>query len=233
MVEVDKSGQLIVGAGDGTVAVMTPELKVKTKFVCDGEVTSISFTGDKITVGTSKSNIYELNSTTEKLEGKLISSCHYGTINDIQFPQSSSEIFVTAGGSDIRIWNASSLSQLVLITVPNLKCTSVVFKKDGSSVISGWSDGKIRAFGPQSGREQYTITDAHNPSVTALAVTEAYNSHGDFHIVSGGEGLSSLNVDGQVRVWDVTRESRSLIHAMKEHKGIQSSYYRNCILYPN
>ena len=189
VVEIDKSGQLILGAGDGTVAVMSPELKVQKKYVCEGKVTSISFSGDKITVGTSKSNIYELTSTAENLGGKLISSCHYGTITDIQFPQSSSEIFMTAGGSDIRIWNAKSLSQLVLITVPNLKCTSVAFKKDGSSIISGWSDGKIRAFGPQSGREQYIITDAHNPSVTAVAVTETYNSHGDFHIISGGEGI--------------------------------------------
>ena len=32
---------------------------------------------------------------------------------------------------------------------------------DGKSIISGWSDGKIRAFGPQSGKLLYTILDAH------------------------------------------------------------------------
>ena len=64
----------------------------------------------------------------------------------------------------------------------------MTFKKDGSSIITGWNDGKIRAFGPQSGRLQYVINDAHKPVVTALAVTEAFNNHGDFRIVSGGEG---------------------------------------------
>jgi cilia- and flagella-associated protein 52 len=188
VVEIGTDGQVFVGAGDGTVAIMTPDLKIKSKYVFDGEVTSISYAGEKVNVGTSKSNIYELTPAGEKLEGKLVSACHSGTVTDINFPQSSSEIFVTSGGSDIRIWNAKTLSQLVLITLPNITCTCVVFKKDGSSIISGWSDGKIRAFGPQSGREQYVINDAHTPSVTALAVTEAYNSQGDFHIISGGEG---------------------------------------------
>jgi WD40 repeat protein len=192
VVEIGPDGQVFVGAGDGTVAIMTVDLKIKSKYICDGEITSISFAGDKVNIGTSKSNIYELNPTSDKLEEKLVSACHSGTATDIQFPQSSSEIFVTSGGGDIRIWNAKTLSQLVLINLPNLTCTSIIFKKDGSSIISGWSDGKIRAFGPQSGREQYTINDAHTPSVTALAVTEAYNSQGDFHIISGGEGKQGL-----------------------------------------
>jgi hypothetical protein len=37
---------------------------------------------------------------------------------------------------------------------------------DGGSIVSGWSDGKIRAFAPQSGRLLYTINDAHS-AVTA------------------------------------------------------------------
>ncbi len=55
----------------------------------------------------------------------------------------------------------------------------------------GWSDGKIRAFGPQSGRLQYEIHDAHKRGVTALAVTEP-NQDGIFRIVSGGAGIYSL-----------------------------------------
>lgn len=33
---------------------------------------------------------------------------------------------------------------------------------DGKSIITGWADGKIRAFGPQTGKLQYTIVDAHS-----------------------------------------------------------------------
>ena len=39
---------------------------------------------------------------------------------------------------------------------------------DGKSIVSGWSDGKIRAFLPQSGDLLYVINDAHNHGVTAV-----------------------------------------------------------------
>jgi WD40 repeat protein len=45
-----------------------------------------------------------------------------------------------------------------------------------------------------------------------LAVTSALNDRGDFRIVSGG-------VDGQVRVWKITKNTQNLEHALKEHKG--------------
>lgn len=76
----------------------------------------------------------------------------------------------------------------------------------------GWDDGKIRGFGPESGLLQYTITDAHKDGVTALDVCDPSNEAGDFRLVTGG-------VDGQVRVWKVTREKQSMENAMKEHKG--------------
>lgn len=41
------------------------------------------------------------------------------------------------------------------------ECYCIAFMPDGKSLISGWSDGKIRAFGPQSGKLLYTIHDAH------------------------------------------------------------------------
>jgi WD40 repeat protein len=97
-------------------------------------------------------------------------------------------LFATAADDDIRLWNTHTGKELLRISVPNIQCKCVTFKKDGSSLISGWSDGKIRAFGPQSGRIQYVIHDAHKGFVTALAVTEALNHDGDFRILSGGQG---------------------------------------------
>ncbi len=74
----------------------------------------------------------------------------------------------------------------------------------------------MRAFGPESGRLQYTINDVHKGAVTALAVTDPVNADGDFRIVSGGD-------DGQVRVWKVTKQKQTLECAMKEHKGTSAS----------
>ena len=55
--------------------------------------------------------------------------------------------------------------------VPKLECFCVQFMNDGKSIISGWNDGTIRAFYPQSGKPMYVINDAHNHGVTALAAT--------------------------------------------------------------
>ena len=37
--------------------------------------------------------------------------------------------------------------------------------QDGKQVLTGWSDGKIRVFGPESGKELYSIHDAHHGEV--------------------------------------------------------------------
>ena len=45
------------------------------------------------------------------------------------------------------------------------------FMPDGKSLISGWNDGKVRAFLPQSGKLFYSINEAHPGQVTAIAGT--------------------------------------------------------------
>ena len=72
---------------------------------------------------------------------------------------------------------------------------------------TAWDDGKIRAFYPQSGKPMYTIHDAHNKGVTALACTS------DSHSVVSGGG------EGQVRVWEVTCSGQHMKAALKEHTG--------------
>jgi WD40 repeat protein len=123
-------------------------------------------------------------------EPVLTNTCHYAPVTDIAFPEHSGDIFATASDVDVRIWNLKTCQELLRVAVPNLECKCITFKKDGTSLITGWSDGKIRAFGPQSGRLQYQINDAHKKCVTALAVSDPYNDRGDINIVSGGEGMS-------------------------------------------
>ncbi|EGF78625.1 hypothetical protein BATDEDRAFT_26475 [Batrachochytrium dendrobatidis JAM81] len=205
-----KGDEVIVGCGDGVIAKLSlPKLSIVKKTKINGSVTSITFDDEKqFFAGTAYSNIYTV--MLDEFSPTLKSTCHYASINDICFPTESSDVFATASDTDIRIWNAHTSTELLRIAVANLECKCITFKKDGSSLISGWNDGKIRAFGPQSGRLQYEINDAHKRCVTALAVTEPFNSAGDFRVVSG---------DGQVRVWRITKQVQHLEDAMKEHKG--------------
>ncbi|KAL3895076.1 MAG: hypothetical protein SGCHY_004911 [Lobulomycetales sp.] len=206
-----KNQSIIVGSGDGTIATLAlPQLNILSTAKVAGSVTSITFDDDKsFWVGTSKSNMYLVNPGTEP---QLKNTCHYSSINDIAFPEHSGDIFATASDTDVRIWNLKTSQEMLRVEVPNLECKCVIFKKEGSSMITGWTDGKIRAFGPQSGRLQYQINDAHKKCVTALAVTDPYNEHGDINVISGGE-------DGEVRVWKISKHIQVLEHAMKEHKG--------------
>lgn len=91
--------------------------------------------------------------------------------------------------------------------MPNKTCTSIVFARDGSSIVSGWDDGKIRAFYPESGKLMYVINDAHQRGVTSIAMTSDCK-----RIISGG-------AEGQVRVWLIRPDSQTLEATMKEHKN--------------
>ena len=82
-----------------------------------------------------------------------------------------SEVFATCSMNDIRIWNAKNRQELLRIQVPNVECHTVSFMHDGKSIVSGWSDGQIRAFLPQSGKLLYVINNAHMHGTTALATT--------------------------------------------------------------
>lgn len=223
---------IIVGSGDGTVGIVrikqtsagkksNPKgsslVLVKQEKV-EGEVYSVAIAddgGQSFYVGTSRSNIYKMNFTSMKAD--LIETCHYHGINDVCFAHGSSELFVTCSDDDIRIWNAPQAKELRRINVPNLTCYSVFVMKDGHSIISGWNDGKIRAYSPVTGTLLYTVNDAHNKGVTSLRGSSDCRK-----IISGGG-------DGQVRVWKIkttttTHTNRPNIMitmecAMKEHKS--------------
>jgi WD40 repeat protein len=207
-----KGDAVIVGCGDGTLAELNfPKLNITKTSKLVGGVTSISFMNPTtFYAGTDKCNIYRVQE--KDLQATLQSTCHFTAINDIAFPLGASDVFATASDGDVRIWNAKSGAELLRIKEPNRECKTITFNKAGSSLISGWNDAKIRAYGPQSGRLQYEINDAHKGVVTALAVTDVTNNQGAFRIVSGGG-------DGEVRVWAVTKSTRTLEHSMKEHKG--------------
>ncbi|KAL6618439.1 WD40 repeat-like protein [Neocallimastix californiae] len=210
---VPGTDKVIVGSGDGTVALMktTGKMNIISKVKIEGKVTSLCFDNQKrILAGTSTSSLYMIDLKT--FEATLKNTCHFSEVNDVCFPQNCSTIFATASDNDIRIWNIANCEELLRITVPNLHCKCLTFNKDGNSLITGWDDGKIRAFGPQSGRLQWEINDAHKKCVTAVTVSNVINEYHDYKIISGGD-------DGCVRVWGITKNYQVLENNLKEHKG--------------
>lgn len=202
------NGDLLVGAGDGTIAkVSTVNMGVKSEAKVMGSATSITLTADSthFFCGTDKATIYWCN--TDNINPELRNTCHYDRINDIAFPAGYSELFATCSLNDIRVWNASTRQELLRIEVPGLECHTISFMANGKSILSGWNDGKIRAFLPQSGKLFYAINDAHNHGVTALAPTNDCT-----RIVSGGQ-------EGEVRIWRIGAQTQIMEASLKEHRG--------------
>jgi len=201
-------GDLLIGTGDGTIAKISSErLNIKEQTKVLGGVTSLTLTkdGTHFFCGTSLSNIYWAD--TPSLTAELRNTCHHERINYVCFPMGYSEVFATCSIADIRVWNATTRQELLRIQVPNMECHCIDFMRDGRSIVSGWSDGKIRAFLPQSGKLLYVINDAHQHGVTGLATSSDCG-----RIVSGG-------MEGEVRVWRIGRQTQSMDASMKEHRS--------------
>jgi WD40 repeat protein len=75
---------------------------------------------------------------------------------------------------------------------------------DGKSIVSGWSDGKIRSFLPQSGKLFWIIDKAHKAfekfsgGCTCICVTLDCEN-----VISGG-------TDGEVRLWNIGKQTKTL-----------------------
>ena len=206
---------IIAGAGDGAVQILNPKLEPIPSHRAEltGAITSLSLAPDSKSfyVGTELSQRYSIDISTFTPE--LRATCHFGPINDVKFPANCSDIFVTASVQDIRVWNAKQRQELLRIQVPNATCNAIDITPSGTTIISAWSDGKIRAFYPESGKLKFMVPDAHTDEVTALTACASDDDLGpEWRMVSGGK-------DGQVRVWKVLADTQLMIHSVKEHRG--------------
>lgn len=171
-----------------------------------GKVTSVALDQSRVEalIGTADGNRYLMD--IDEFSPELRGTAHEDTINDIAFPAHSSELFVTCAGTDVRLWNSDKRTELLRIQVPNLVCHCCTILENGTAIVTGWDDGKIRAFTPESGKLLFCITDAHVDCVTAINAT-----HRCDRILSGGK-------DGRVRVWNISGSTQTMEMTFKEHK---------------
>uniref|UniRef100_A0A9J7XT27 Cilia- and flagella-associated protein 52 n=2 Tax=Cyprinus carpio TaxID=7962 RepID=A0A9J7XT27_CYPCA len=205
--KVLKTGDLLVGSGDGMLSLCSGGNFKTINVQLEGGVTSVTLRGDgqQFYVGTEAAQIYSLGYIDFKPE--LIATNHNSAVKDVAFPFGTSELFATCSQNDIRVWHTESSKELLRIMVPNITCNALGFMQDGRSIFSAWNDGKIRVFTPESGKLKLIIHNAHSMGVTAIAATNDCK-----RIVSGGG-------EGQVRVWEIFKDSYRLIEIMKEHKA--------------
>mmetsp|Transcript_21998 Transcript_21998/g.20006 ORF Transcript_21998/g.20006 Transcript_21998/m.20006 type:complete len:654 (-) Transcript_21998:75-2036(-) len=204
---------IVAGAGDGVIIYLNTQLQTVAgyKTQLKGGITSLFLHPDQnqFVVGTDQCNRYELSRDLQS--AVLKTSCHSGPVNDVAFPNGCADLIITSSQGDIRVWNIKLKQELLRIQVPNLECLSCLVSPTGSSIVSGWDDGKIRAFYPETGRMKFIIPNAHTEKVTALAIADS-DAKSPWRIISGG-------AEGRVRVWNCTSTHQIMVTSLKEHRG--------------
>ena len=106
------TGDVVVGGGDGSVSVLDREsMKILAVTKLASGVTSCVAApgvhkdgGFGLYCGTDSCNIYYLKySPTQGFLSELVQTCHSQAVNDVAFPKGYSEVFATAGSSDVRV----------------------------------------------------------------------------------------------------------------------------------
>ena len=199
---------LLLGSKEGIIAKINfNDFRIKKEGKVLGGVTSMTLTTEcaYFFCGTEQSNIYWVE--TASLKSEIRNTCHNDRVNDIHFPYEYSGVFGTCGKEDIRIWNTETRQEHLRIHVPNIECYCFDFMRDGKSIYSGWNDGKIRTFLPQSGKLLYAINECHANGVTAICAT------------SDGRKIVSGGMNGEIRVWKIGNQSQTMETSLKEHRG--------------
>jgi WD40 repeat protein len=85
---------------------------------------------------------------------------------------------------------------------------------DGKSIVSGWTDGNIRSFLPQSGKMFWIIKDAHPAGKGAYGGVTCICSTQDC------ESVVSAGIDGEVKLWNIGKQVKKLQSSQKQHQGL-------------
>jgi WD40 repeat protein len=84
---------------------------------------------------------------------------------------------------------------------------------DGKSIVSGWTDGKIRSFLPQSGKMYWVINKAHSDmgrnqgGVMVICTTQDC------------ENVLSSGTDGELKLWNIGKQVKTCQSSQKMHSS--------------
>ncbi|KAG2389568.1 hypothetical protein C9374_014128 [Naegleria lovaniensis] len=207
------NGHVITGGGDGSITIFDcQQIVKKQKISNNGGITSLSIFGSEfILAGTDDGEILKI--TLDKLESCLIARNHAKSIYGVDFPYGLSDKFATISENcEVIYWDVANylpetqckFAQTDSMKGSNVFPVSCAFIKDEISILlTGWSDGSIRAVDCETGEQLWTLVNAHRNAVTKIDT-----SHNNKFFVSAGQ-------EGDVRVYAM--KTRQLVCSFKEH----------------
>lgn len=196
----------IVGGGDGTLSQW--EVQGNRCFEINrvnlvGGLSGLSAAPDfsEILGGTNLGFHYRIR--TNDLSNSILSENHTQPMTYVNFPIGVSDKFATSSeDGTIRIWDSSNYTAISRCLANN-GGTPQCFYLTLEIVISGWEDGKVRAFRADNGQVLWQIDNVHRGGVSSITVS--LNQR--FFCTGGAEG--------EVRVWEI--RTREMVSHLKEH----------------
>ena len=141
----------------------------------------------------------------------LLCENHTKPVLSVWFMPNVSDRFITCcEDGTVRLWDSNSYTvtaRCVASSNQNAPGTGGNFPLcaifTDEVILSGWSDGKIRAYRVDNSQLLWQIDNAHKGGVTSICLASSCK-----FVCSGG-------MEGEVRVWEI--RSRELISHLKEH----------------
>lgn len=199
---IEFNNTVYAGSGDGKIKKLQGadnKWSIVAEAQLPGKVVSMCM-GREMIAGTSLGCIFRL------MPGDLTNTLHsespIGPVRDVSFGLRSDMFLVIDAAGFARIWDSSDYT-VVLRVGPSSRAEgfSCAVGEDGC-VLTGWKDGYIRCYDPQSSSLRWEVPNAHKGAVTSLFINSNY-------ILSGGE-------DGALRVW--TRSSHQLLAQFTDNR---------------
>eukprot|EP00835_Amoeboradix_gromovi_P001337 NODE_59_length_25653_cov_0.289622.p3 type:complete len:568 gc:universal NODE_59_length_25653_cov_0.289622:12775-14478(+) len=196
--------QILLGGGSGTVAVANiSNLNIIYKIDLKSAVYNLKVASNSQIFGIFGDGTIKIISRDLK-NVTIFKQSHLQGINCTATLKKTSNLILTGSFKDVFLWDLVNEKVAQTYSVPGKSCQSICVPEDGSEVVTGWDDGCIRVFNPESGTLKYEINNAHKNSTTALNTVIL---NGNRHIVSGGG-------EGYLRIW----KGDSLVQSLSEHK---------------
>lgn len=195
---------LVVGGGDGSLTSFDAELGVVHQTRVNGAVVAISFNrdGSEFVAGTSAGFIYRVRSS--DFGALVVCENHSAAVIAVAYPQERSDRFATLSlDCTVRVWDASEYRVVTMVHIKDaMQPTCLVYTLD--ALITGWADGVVRCYHPDTGDYLWRIDNAHRSGISSVII-----SHNERFIITGG-------AEGDIRVWEL--RSRELVSHLKEHE---------------
>jgi WD40 repeat protein len=149
--------------------------------------------------------------------GTLLMTLNVGSeVNAVAFSVDGSCIVSGSRDKSVRVWDALTGNEKLVLNGHTNRVKSVAFSADGSSIVSGSYDNSVRVWDALTGNEKLVL-NGHTDEVNSVTFSADGSS-----IVSGSD-------DKSVRVWDALTGNEKLMLMVTQMRSTQPHFQQMAV----